>query len=335
MAIVRPVIRKKPFLAIAFLLFLFLTSFGMMNIVVGVIVDTTLTASKEDSDKMLRQLLEHRSKAVQELRDLFVKSDLDSDGHLSYAEFLQCCDLKQVQDTLEGLDLPVARAAELFEILDVHEHGSLHVDEFINGCLELHRVAKSNDIMGLVLDCKATRRKLDSIQAVLSTIHQEEPTSEKQLVDVLRDAFTTNCLATPGRLKRLELETTIHGTQVRHKLESLGIVAPDEKLRNMYDLMDASGEGDIDVEFFIQRIIKRWHKASDPAMSPVPSNSVSAVASLSRRVDACDAQGKWLQRSHACMHEALGSLLAKQGLPVPSWPEPLNGSPQRDHMQAL
>merc|ERR1712113_848108 len=107
-----------------------------------------------------------QTREIQELRDIFAQADADKDDELTYAEFLRCCeDDGRVQESFARLDLPTKQAAELFDILDEHNKGRLHIDEFVNGCLELHRVSKSTDILGLVLDVRATRSRVDKIHS--------------------------------------------------------------------------------------------------------------------------------------------------------------------------
>ena len=80
MAIARPVIEPRPYLVIFFVLFLFITTFGLLNVVVGVICENTLEAARSNS-----QLQERRYEAalrhdLEILRKLFEAADKDDNG---------------------------------------------------------------------------------------------------------------------------------------------------------------------------------------------------------------------------------------------------------------
>ena len=50
MAIGRPVTVKKPVMVVVFVFFLFISTFGLLNIVVGVVVESTLFAANQNDD---------------------------------------------------------------------------------------------------------------------------------------------------------------------------------------------------------------------------------------------------------------------------------------------
>merc|ERR1719420_611805 len=68
MAIVRPVLTKKPGLVIFFIMFLFITTFGLLNVVVGVIVENTLEASRSNTVALQKLRVLQIKKAIRALR---------------------------------------------------------------------------------------------------------------------------------------------------------------------------------------------------------------------------------------------------------------------------
>merc|ERR550514_375112 len=118
MAVVRPIFEVEPVFALFFVAYLFLTSFGLMNIVVGVIVDNTLETSKENDEKLAKIRERERARELEALKVLFEESDADGSGLMNKEEFIQACQSENAQKQFEALELPVDGAEELFEILD-------------------------------------------------------------------------------------------------------------------------------------------------------------------------------------------------------------------------
>merc|ERR1719454_2392134 len=54
--IVRPVVMRKPYMMIFFLVFVFLMVYGFLNILVGVFVESTMASSTEQQEKIARQM---------------------------------------------------------------------------------------------------------------------------------------------------------------------------------------------------------------------------------------------------------------------------------------
>merc|ERR1719395_277072 len=55
MAVARPIIEEQPALSIFFLLFLYVTTFGLMNVVMGVIVQQTRQSAEQNPHKLSRE----------------------------------------------------------------------------------------------------------------------------------------------------------------------------------------------------------------------------------------------------------------------------------------
>merc|ERR1712093_379494 len=58
----------QPYLIFVLIIFLFLTTFGMMNIVMAVIVENTLTASKDNDDLEKRRREKREKRVMNQLR---------------------------------------------------------------------------------------------------------------------------------------------------------------------------------------------------------------------------------------------------------------------------
>ncbi|KAF4730115.1 hypothetical protein FOZ62_014499, partial [Perkinsus olseni] len=87
--IVRHVVSNEPLMVIFFVLFIMLTSFGLMNLVIGVIVENTLATARTNEDRIRRQQERERSRVLAHLKDIFEMADQDESGSLTVEEFRQ------------------------------------------------------------------------------------------------------------------------------------------------------------------------------------------------------------------------------------------------------
>ena len=177
--VARHVIFRQPFMALFFILFILMTTFGVFNILVGVIVENTKgLASSEARHHEERLQAEEKRSAIQALRRVFELSDSDKSGTLSRQEFQIACQLPEVQEKFEYLDLDAQEAEELFHLIDTTGSDEITLDDFVDACMQLIGVADPRDIMqislvmeGLAKKVELVGRRLTEIEAVLSEIN--------------------------------------------------------------------------------------------------------------------------------------------------------------------
>merc|ERR1719399_2406987 len=129
------VFKHTPVLVFFFLAFNYVTSFGLLNIVVGVIVEQTHKQTEENNEKLARLKEEQQKQEIALLKGIIEEADSDCNGILSEDEFVEICQRKDVQQILADVDIPVSRktlAVRLFEVLDVDSKGVMDVDYFVN-----------------------------------------------------------------------------------------------------------------------------------------------------------------------------------------------------------
>eukprot|EP00913_Durusdinium_trenchii_P016112 g15145.t1 len=120
MTVGRPLVDRQPLLFIILLLFIFLTTFGLLNIIVGVIVENTLNIAQSDQELQDRRL---QRQLLHELEFLRQTADFDGSGTLDREEFVEICQRHEVKTALLRMEIPAEQPEELFDILD-EEGGS-------------------------------------------------------------------------------------------------------------------------------------------------------------------------------------------------------------------
>jgi len=149
-------------------IFLLISTFGIMNIVVSVIVELMLTASQNNEKRLRVREDRTRRQELESLREIFMVSDTDCSGYLTLDEFLEAVKNPEVQWRMRQLDLPLGDAAKLFHVLDDDKSRSLTITEFINQCMKLKGPAQSKELLAIQAHAEKLARKMDILAESLA-----------------------------------------------------------------------------------------------------------------------------------------------------------------------
>jgi len=166
--IARHVMANQVYMLFFFMLFLILSTFGIMNIIVAVIVEQMLTASQNNEKKT--RIREERAKKAEldMLKDIFDRSDADGNGRLELHEYNAAVKDPEVQWRMRHLELPIADAAKLFSVIDGDGSRELSIEEFIAGCNKLKGVAQSKDLLGIQSQADTLGQRMDTLNDSLA-----------------------------------------------------------------------------------------------------------------------------------------------------------------------
>jgi len=145
--IVRHVMQKQPGMVIFFVIFMAICSFGLLNIVVGVVVESTLATSEKDDTKVKRAQERDRQRVYDHLREIFEGADEDGSGTLTLNEVQKAISKPEIYNKLKMIEFPVEDPKSIFMILDYDNTCELSIDEFISGCIRMKGTAKSKDLL--------------------------------------------------------------------------------------------------------------------------------------------------------------------------------------------
>lgn len=136
--IVMPIAVVQPYLIPVFIGFLVLTSFGLLNALIGIIVERTTSAMKAIQDKENAQARMLKLEKVESLVKIVAEIDESGDGVISRAELEAAQDHPEYQRMLDEIDLPPGfKGEDLHLMLDPDGNGELSPEEFINGMYQL------------------------------------------------------------------------------------------------------------------------------------------------------------------------------------------------------
>merc|ERR550514_159197 len=97
----RALLEYQPWMIFFFLIFIIFTTFGVMNVIIGVIVDNTMVAARaveHDQDEFERQ---HKLNILGKIQELLFALDADESGEISMDELKAGLAQEEVQELLK------------------------------------------------------------------------------------------------------------------------------------------------------------------------------------------------------------------------------------------
>eukprot|EP00929_Paragymnodinium_shiwhaense_P100948 TRINITY_DN6364_c0_g1_i6.p1 TRINITY_DN6364_c0_g1~~TRINITY_DN6364_c0_g1_i6.p1 ORF type:complete len:632 (-),score=90.60 TRINITY_DN6364_c0_g1_i6:276-2171(-) len=147
-AIYRPLIMQSDRLltsflyAVYFLLYIFVVSIALMNLVMAVMVEGSMSQAAEDAELIAKLERKKKTHMLPEIVAMFEALDLDKSGEVSEEELHSAPEaLKERLAHITGFHNP----AEFVHLLDIDGNGRLKVEEFMHGLLKCARGATFSD----------------------------------------------------------------------------------------------------------------------------------------------------------------------------------------------
>lgn len=130
--IVRPIALKQPIYVPIFIAFALLVSFGVINVMTGLILDTVIAESKRIDEVLGKKIRMEKLKKLEAIQTLLCEMDTNGDGQISIKELDNAMKTSPLLNSLlKSINLPSAwKAEELLDMLDNSGHRSLERDEF-------------------------------------------------------------------------------------------------------------------------------------------------------------------------------------------------------------
>merc|ERR1719305_1535337 len=173
MEVGRMVLFQQPFLIFVIIIFLFLTTFGLMNIVMAVIVENTLAAAK-DNDHLEKRRRERREKKVlDQIKALFIAADAEgnANGKMDIDEFSYLCKLPAAEQKFSYLGVPITNPKDIFTLFEQDEDDEVSMHDFFAGILKIKGEASSKDMIQLVMATGSTLARVDRMDLVCDKLN--------------------------------------------------------------------------------------------------------------------------------------------------------------------
>eukprot|EP00933_Yihiella_yeosuensis_P017881 TRINITY_DN14867_c0_g2_i1.p1 TRINITY_DN14867_c0_g2~~TRINITY_DN14867_c0_g2_i1.p1 ORF type:complete len:522 (+),score=93.66 TRINITY_DN14867_c0_g2_i1:212-1777(+) len=159
----RHVVVNQWYMILPLCFFVLMTTFGVMNILVSVIVEQTMQTSMQNKKKQMARKEKGHQRELDSIIDIFQISDTDGSGSLDLEEYMAAIENPEVQWRLKMLDLPLEETMMLFQKVDGDGQQELSYQDFIQGCLKLKGVAQSKDMLSVMSQADALAVKMDAM----------------------------------------------------------------------------------------------------------------------------------------------------------------------------
>merc|ERR1719454_1955799 len=171
--------KKQPAMVVFFVIFIAISSFGLLNIVVGVVVESTLSTSEKDDNKIKRAQERDRQRVFDHLREIFEAADEDGSGTLTLSEVQKAINKPEIYNKLKMIEFPVEDPKQVFMLPDYDNTCELSIDEFISGCIRMKGTAKSKDLLAAQVAVDTMKRHY--------TFFETETKELKKKIELLDD----------------------------------------------------------------------------------------------------------------------------------------------------
>eukprot|EP00746_Dinoflagellata_sp_MGD_P108699 gnl/MRDRNA2_/MRDRNA2_46458_c0_seq1.p1 gnl/MRDRNA2_/MRDRNA2_46458_c0~~gnl/MRDRNA2_/MRDRNA2_46458_c0_seq1.p1 ORF type:complete len:290 (-),score=45.26 gnl/MRDRNA2_/MRDRNA2_46458_c0_seq1:99-908(-) len=172
----RPLIEEvSPAFAWFFVFYVGGVSFAIIRIVTALFLRDTIQIAAKDKENQKREKMKEQQAYTENIRELFVKADVDKTGHLKFEEFQALMTDAKMLAWLTVLELSPKNACKIFELCDDGD-GFLTLEEFLTGIFRLKGQARQLDMMMLQRDTTELKKILRGVQTQIydmSLLHQQ------------------------------------------------------------------------------------------------------------------------------------------------------------------
>lgn len=185
--IVRHVVYRQPGMVAFFLLYVVVSAFGMMNVVVGIIVENTLAAAAVAEKRSQEKMQKARRDAVDKLADILVTSAANRSGTMTQDELQLACTNDYVKEQFNKCGLSYHETLEIFRIMDYDKKGVVDLHRFANTCRDLVGGGSRRDIVQVEVTVGQLHNRLDHMDEKFSIMERQVQALDESTMD-----FVTN-----------------------------------------------------------------------------------------------------------------------------------------------
>lgn len=129
-----------------------ITALGLVNTIVGAIVDRCLKEANENAERLDRDKTKMHLTVLDSLQSILEEADEDKSGDLDLDELQKALHTKRFQDRLQVLQIPHTDLELLFQLLDAEDEKVVNTKAFFRGCSRLIGPARAIDLHQMSVD---------------------------------------------------------------------------------------------------------------------------------------------------------------------------------------
>jgi voltage-gated sodium channel len=194
--VVRPIVinqridpRVRIMIVVLFLIFLCISVVCLLNLITGVVVESTLSSARVRAEREAMEQQEICEKVMSSLEAIFEEADEDKSGEIDREELQGMLRDPKVRDRLKMLDIPLKDFDNLFSLLDDQGRGSVPIDKYFRGASRLRGHATSLDLYNMSVDlnkhketCTKLVDKVDANNDVLAKLLDDVDIVDRDII---------------------------------------------------------------------------------------------------------------------------------------------------------
>ncbi|CAE7255292.1 Scn11a [Symbiodinium pilosum] len=162
-----------PLAVVCLLIYITFTCFAVINVMTAVFCSTAMDSAAADKDLAVMKQMQRHSSQVHELQHMFHEIVGENDGdEVSIEDFKRALSSPKFAGFLESMSISTEDVGVLFTFMDTDRSGLVDLDEFVNGCLNLHGPAKSLQLARMSFENKLTRREIKTLKFAVGEVRR-------------------------------------------------------------------------------------------------------------------------------------------------------------------
>jgi len=152
---------------VLFALFMMLTTFGVMNVLIGVFVAEAKNIHDLDKELMIDKALDEQKSKKQLVSEFFDHLDAHGAGEIALQDLRNSLEQDRVAGHFHLFDIDTRRAQVMVDLMDVDGDGIISKQEFVQGFLRLQGGSSATDVAESMLQQKVISDKLDKLKELM------------------------------------------------------------------------------------------------------------------------------------------------------------------------
>jgi voltage-gated sodium channel len=188
--IARHVMQRQPAMVWFFLGFVLFSSYGLLSLVIGVIVESTLAMAKLNNQQNHAKRQADRKRALDHIKTAFEQMDEDGSGTLSMLELKRSIEDPEIATRLKMIEFPIDEPEKIFVLMDVENRGELDIEQFIRGCMRLGGQAQSKDILEVLITVGLLGKHLTTLEEKILMVQTKTMALDVKTETMVNQAHT-------------------------------------------------------------------------------------------------------------------------------------------------
>jgi hypothetical protein len=170
-----PLWAVSPFALLAFLGYICMMSYAILNILTGICVNNANRAAEDDFDLSFHAERSKHKNVIQGLKNIFHAGDTRGEGTVTWTDLDKHLHDPQVRALFKKIDLETFHLKSFFDMMgadEADEEPSIQIDSFIRGCMRLRCTVKNIDLMASNhAESEHITKRLHEIRDSLKLLH--------------------------------------------------------------------------------------------------------------------------------------------------------------------